>query len=440
MSTNQNEADSNRSINPEEASSFQKLVFNSVANATVTLIAEDEIQECGLNLQKRTYVKPDSDEAKGVEDLAIQLSELSLLHPIIVVDLDGEIFLVSGRKRLEAFRHSRANSSDKKIPCKVLVYQDLFKGLSWSEEEKMGQLQEALYNVSYSESAHNTQLSDETIIEFLRQIKANYGHSAELFEPVMKRLGLKRDNPAYRNIKRLWAVAANDTLYGAVENGLIQIGEAKKDDLCNQFLDQEKAKIIVERLEEYKRELAQEQGNDDGPIYNMSGYNKGRASGIISQSNPEPDEKNETYRVPDFDVRVDGTKVKVPTLDLDLSDNRRANIAKIVEFHYKLKKLVDDLESAIAAMKIEEAGGSASPISLNPRAVKAEPEYIQYIRDHNLHKYANSDRILEFYKELGRTLASEEELKKARKQADKGSLILMKFAKEDKIKSQITSS
>ena len=130
MSTNQNEADSNRSINPEEASSFQKLVFNSVANATVTLIAEDEIQECGLNLQKRTYVKPDSDEAKGVEDLAIQLSELSLLHPIIVVDLDGEIFLVSGRKRLEAFRHSRANSSDKKIPCKVLVYQDLFKGLS----------------------------------------------------------------------------------------------------------------------------------------------------------------------------------------------------------------------------------------------------------------------------------------------------------------------
>lgn len=424
----------------EESKAGIRAVFQALIQAPVEMVAPGRI----INPDGNPYRFSDrlhstSKDKSAIDDVAAQVEELSVLNPLIVVDEglnDGSLIIASGLKRLKAVHNL---SSDTPVPVKRIVLSDIFAGIdaNWSSEKKKACLAEALQHVVYTESETNSKLSDESVVSLLRTIKSN--QQVESFREVMPRLGLKRDNSIYRDIKRLWGVVADDQLYQSFLEGVIPLEVAKKDLTQKVFEQAGKRDELLEKVKDYRRRLVDNVPDNAAKsrIEDMKGYSKFEIELLVRDVAQKDAEEEETFTNPVFDIEAKDGYVTVPKIEkLSVSDVSRQNVAKVLDIYYNLSMLCEQLKGYLDAAKPDEVGGQIKKERSAAFSVKS-PEYgehyIDFLDKQNMHFYAKASAI-EAHHETIREILLDLRERDALKKSERPARIIEKFIERIKSK------
>lgn len=377
-----------------ESKPVVKHIFEVIAKAKVEFQPIGEIQDDSqYRLDDRTHMKG-AEKTLEVKDLAEQLDELAMLNPILIIQHGSSFQIASGRKRWRAAEEAGLTE----VPVKCISFETLFPGESalWDSQKKEALLKEALNNVVYSESEHNSKLTDKSILSFLRQIKENYGYVKNEFELVMRRLGLKRDKSEYRNIKRLWGVVTDDTLFNLVQENSLRLSDAKSEKTQETFALPEKVIKIREYLETCRQNEKEENGESAKALTESEKY-ADIVAFIRNTGNASSDDNADDYRVPNFRVDARGTFLKVPAISLNLADRNRSNVAKIVEHYYVLLQVTAQLEEMLKGLKPNQVGERIQPVGISPTISPIEygDRYLEFVRSWNMQHYCNIKEVEE---------------------------------------------
>lgn len=384
----------------EESKTFCKAIFKTLQESPIENLSVDTI----ANPEGNPYRPSDrlhnsKNDEKDVEGLSSQIEDLSLLHPIIVVDegdLSELLIIASGLKRLKAARD--------RVLAKRINLQDICKSESagWSLDKKRAALCEALQSVVFTESETNSKLSDESVVSLLKTIRTN--QEVDSFDAVMPRLALKRDDSTYRNIKRLWGVVANDALYQAFQSGLVPLEVAKRDKTQKIFEQTDKRDDLLARLKEYQSQLIEK--NDLNAtkqrIEEMDGYSRADMDAFVEEiAQTSEDEKEETFANPVFDIEAKNGFVSIPKIDnLKVTDTSRKNVAKVLDVFYNLSVICSQIEGFLNAVKPDEVGGKIKKdraLSFGIQPAAYGDHYIDFLSKYNMHFYSKSSAVDSHY-------------------------------------------
>lgn len=350
----------------------------------------------------------------AVSDLAEQVANLGLLHPILLLAksvrltagsgtvTEDQYLMVSGRKRLKAAIAAQVES----VPCKILRYDQLFpenlEGLDDATKDRA--LAEALRNVVYSESEHTSRLDDQSVLSLLRNMRENLG--SDDFEIVRSRLGLKSEASEYRNVKRLWDVACCEVALRLLKNKWVRLRVVKKDAVIRVLQQPGKCELAYQAIENYVADAKsgceeREVGRD--PI-DLKAYKDPEVEGIVrevdvprrasgSQAADALAAVCEDYRAPNFNVKANKARLNVPVVSLDFSDRRPNNMRRIVDVAYQLGKVVSDIESFLRAIQPSRFNAEISEGRWEPSNVTYGPGYLAYLRQRKLILYAHALKV-----------------------------------------------
>lgn len=377
----------------------------------------------------------DHDSGTHVEELSEQLNELRVLSPLIVLqlsDCDG-LVIASGKKRLLAAIKSGYDT----IPCKRIVLTNLYSLLpsTWSDEVKKQIIFEIMQTIVYSESAHTSPVSDESIYSMFKNMKETYNFKAKDFSKVRSRFGLKTNSPSYRNLLRIWRVVCNQHASRMVDRGWIRVGLIKADHNLLPLEIPRKAAIIENLIRIYLDDLKKRQDERDRerlPIEYQE-YSDRYVENLIREVNlnrvsDEGKDLVDRYHEPKFDCVIDDGVVEIPVTKLDLNNRSPNNVRKVVEHLYKLKKVVDYLDSFVGSNTPQESGGAFRDYRPGDTPITYGETYYNFIKDKKLERYTNVVKIDEYLskKESG-PLVSEEDLKALKKKHEKQERLLDAF-------------
>jgi len=366
-----------------------------------------EIDEKLITEKPFWRIKGRDHNGKESSNLNLDLKEQvfhseGVLNPLIVLkDLgnDNTFCIISGKRRLEALR----DSGKKTVPCKVIDPNILlrhFRGLL--QESFIWLLAEACQNIVYSESIHNTVLSDEQIIEFFRLIRRNYDYKRENFREVMKLIGLHRKSPKYNSLRRLWFIACNPFMVKLVDEQLVPTRVLKKEEVSNVFyFNEELSHRIVNRIQTHVKDLEPKikEKDRDQPKYKWSNYEITDVIRLILEIDQPGSSDISRYRNPRVKTRVIETRLYIPSITLDFGASDENNLRNIVEALYKFEYVANEIRSFVKGRGPDSIGGKFQPSRPIPNDVKYGQEYIDFIRQMKLERYINLPKVVKYFEE-----------------------------------------
>ena len=409
----------------DESKKYTRAVFEAIREAPVEMIQTGKIANPDNNPYRPSdRLHSENEEKEAIDDLAAQVRELSILHPLIVVD-EGHpaspLLIASGLKRYKA--------AGEIAPVKRLVVNKLFSGdaAKWPQEKRTACLAEALQNVIFTESETNSKLSDESVISLLRLVKEN--QQVENFEEVMPRLGLKREKSIYRNIKRLWGVVTDDQLYAAYSEGLVPLEIAKVETTQKIFQQSERRGQLLEKFQNYRDSLIAKDTDNatKSRIAEMTGYSRFELDQTIREIELKSSDENEKFVVPVFEVESKNGFVSVPKIDgLMVKDTSRKNVAKVLDVFYNLSMICEQLQGFLDAVKPQSVGGEIKKERALSFSVERPPygeHYVKFIESRNMHFYANAYSVESYFESTRDVLLPVAERDKAKKSELPGKII-----------------
>lgn len=382
----------------QDIEKLYKHIYQLIATKPVQMIDTDNVVrgDTVYRFYGRNYKS--GTRQKELEDFQSHSEKLSILNPILVVDIIGVRALASGQKRLEAAKEL----GQKKIYSKVLDYDECFPEdlESLTDDEKPLLLREILTSIVYNESAQTSKIDDEHTLHLMRMVASNHGIGRGQFKDVKWIFGVKEDESQYRSLLRLWKIATCPGACKLIDDKFVRIGLFKADANMRPMCLSKKADLIVRGITSYVENLRLYIDRDmqsKAPTEWKGKYKESEIVSIIRKVDyynvTALTKQTDNLRFSPYKLSIDNGLMNIPAEKVDFRSPKDTDFKKALDIYWKLKHAAHSLENYIITSRPIEPGGPLRQSDHFPGPISYEEDYSKFIVDNHLEAFCNIDAM-----------------------------------------------
>ncbi len=347
--------------------------------------------------------------ARQLKDEKSLPSDAAIINPPVVYESDSkQLHCVSGWKRIRAAESIGAIE----IGCRVVNYGTVHALLTKHQlhSEKNAALKASFSHIIYSESEHNSALSDMAIMSYFNEVKENHLLKREDFHSVLQLIGCNRKSPRYNDLYRLWKIVCQPEAYQLVRERKVKTGFFKKQtNIDIMYHRPAKRAAIVSKINDYIARARSRADKDKAAGYpiDLDTYEQSEVQKILLELDQPHLSKDQYaanyYRSPQKNVRVQGGKIEIQSFRINFEDKTDNSIRNIIETLFVLESVVKDLRNYASAFTTQDVNEFEKPVppSTTGTAIDYGQGYFTFIRKYNLWDFCDLYKMSRYLSSKG---------------------------------------